>query len=436
MKAERIIMSKRFLLAALAVVLVLPTLAPANGLNLNGLGSRAQAMGGAFVGIANDFSAVFWNPAGAAGFRKEMFGFYAADLIPTATYRLNSMIPEVPYVDAKTKTSHYLGGLAAYYKPISSKVVVGLGIGTPSGLGAMWDGADFTGLTNGTAYDWSSKVGVVSISPLVAVKLSDVVSVGATFNLNYGMFSLKIPGGNADLEEGTVELGQYEENMNGWGLGATFGVLVTPSEKFGIGLTVRTPSTVSFNGSANLSYLSLYDLPGSSDLKRKITWPLWIAGGVSFRPVPRLLLSADVHWTQWSKLNRITTDYLEPAWETLVEMSGLDVRVLDWKDTTQLRFGAEYTLNASTALRAGYYRDPAPGPVTTLNVLLPSHTFNAVSIGIGKTISDLQLDFGLEYLMGNTRTWMDTITMLPQVGMPGTYGMKIVVPTVSVSYKF
>ena len=428
-------MSKKILLTALAVVFVLPSLAPANGLNLNGLGSRAQAMGGAFVGIANDFSAVFWNPAGAAGFRKDMFGFYTVDLIPVGAYRVPSLIPESPYrVDAKTKTSHYLGGLAAYYKPISSKVVVGLGIGTPSGLGTMWDGADFSELTDGTVYDWSSKVGVISISPLVAVKLGDAISVGATFNLNYGMFSLKMPGGNADLDEGTVELGQYEENMNGWGLGATFGVLVTPSEKFGIGLTVRTPSTVSFNGTANMPTLPVYEVPGSSDLKRKITWPLWIAGGVSFRPVPRLLLSADVHWTQWSKLDRITTDYLDSAWQTLVEMSGLDVRVLAWKDATQLRFGAEYTLNASTALRAGYYHDPAPGPVTTLNVLLPSHTFNAVSIGIGKTISDLQLDFGLEYLMGNTRTWMDT--SLPPVGMPGTYGMKIVVPTVSVNYKF
>ena len=124
-------MSKRFLLKALAVVLVLPTFAPANGLNLNGLGSRAQGMGGAFVGIANDFSAVFWNPAGAAGFRKEMFGFYATDLIPTATYRLPlyytfaSSLPGQGILVAKTKTSHYLGGLAAYYKPISAKAVVG-----------------------------------------------------------------------------------------------------------------------------------------------------------------------------------------------------------------------------------------------------------------------------------------------------------------------
>jgi long-chain fatty acid transport protein len=435
MKAERIIMSKRFLFAALTVVLVLPTFAPANGLNLNGLGSRAQAMGGAFVGIANDFSAVFWNPAGAAGFRREMFGFYAIDLIPTATYRMASLIPEVPYVNAKTKTSHYLGGLAAYYKPISSKIVVGLGVGTPSGLGAMWDGADFTGLTNGTAYDWSSKVGVVSISPLVAVKLSDIVSVGATVNLISGRFSLKMPAGVAVLADppGTpVDLGQYEENMNGWGIGATFGVLVTPSQKLGFGLTVRTPSTVSFKGTASMSRLPVYGLPGGSDLKRKITWPLWIAGGVSFRPVPRLLLSADVHWTQWSKLDRITTEYLDAVWTALMETGRKDVRVLDWSDKTQIRFGAEFTLNASTTLRAGYYNDPAPAPDTTLNVLLPSHTFNAVSIGVGKTFSDLQLDFGLEYLMGNQRTpgyiYFD--------GMPGTYGMKIVVPTISVNYKF
>jgi len=279
-------MSKKYLNLALATILVLPILAPANGLNLNGLGSRAQAMGGAFVGIANDFSAVFWNPAGAAGFRKEMFGFYATDLIPTATYRLASLIPEVPYVDAKTKTSHYLGGLAAYYKPISSRVVVGLGIGTPSGLGTMWDGGDFTPIPGGTVYDWSSKVGVVSISPLVAVKLSDIVSVGATFNLNYGTFSLKMPAGTVTVGEepgipippGPLDLGQYEENMNGWGIGATFGVLVTPTDKLGFGLTVRMPSTVAFNGTANLPTLALYHLPGSSDIKRKITWPLWIAG--------------------------------------------------------------------------------------------------------------------------------------------------------------
>ncbi|MDP6985254.1 MAG: hypothetical protein QGG05_19420 [Candidatus Latescibacteria bacterium] len=34
--------------------------------NFAGVGVRSMAMGGAFVGVADDFTAVFWNPAGLA----------------------------------------------------------------------------------------------------------------------------------------------------------------------------------------------------------------------------------------------------------------------------------------------------------------------------------------------------------------------------------
>lgn len=427
-------MSKKNLTIALAAVLILPALAAANGLNLNGLGTRAQAMGGAYVSLATDFSAVFWNPAGAAGFRKDVFGFYAFDLAPRATYFVDQIrIPEEPpTVDAKTPTAHYLGFLGAYYKPISSKIVVGLGFSTPSGLGTKWNGEDFTALSDGTAFEWSSRIGVFSVSPLVAVKLNDRLSVGATLNINLGTFNLKMPGGSADLGEGTVPFGQYEEQMTGWGFGATFGVMAKPTDNLGIGLTVRTPSTVSFKGSASLSYLSMYDLPASSDLRRKITWPLWIAGGVSFRPIERLLLSADVQWTQWSTLDRITTEYLDDIWATLMGAGGNDVRVLDWKDATQVRFGAEYALNGTAAVRAGYYNDPAPGPDSTLNVLLPTFTFNGFTVGFGKSLGDLQLDLGLEYLAGKDRAPASVLDS----GMPGTYTMHIIVPSVSVQYKF
>ena len=432
-------MTKRILLVALAGLFVLPSLAPANGFNLNGLGSRAQGMGGAFVGIADDFSAVFWNPAGAAGFRRTTFGFCATDLIPRATFRSAQeiSIPEVGPRDVKTKISHYLGFLAGYYKPVSSKVVIGLGIGTPSAQGIMWNGADFTSFSGGTAYDWSDRLVVFSITPLVAVKLSDAISVGVTLDASLGTFSLKMPAGFSSWPvisaggEVPVDLGQYEENMTGWGFGATVGVLVRPTDKLSIGLTVRTPSTIDFKGSARMSNLSLFDFPDSSDLERKITRPLWIAGGVAFRPVPRLLLSADVHWTQWSKLDVIRTVFMDVLWRPFTAAEGRDVRVLDWKDATQIRFGAEYMLNGTTALRAGYYNDPAPGPETTLNVLFPSHTFNAFTVGIGKTVGDLQLDFGLEYLSGDQRANLSGLAV-----MPGTYDMDIVVPTASVSYKF
>jgi long-chain fatty acid transport protein len=430
-------MTKKTLMAALAALVLWPATASANGLNLNGLGSRAQAMGGAFVGLADDFSAVFWNPAGAAGFRQTTYGFYATDLIPAATFSM-SIRPDIVYVpeyppptvDARTKKASYLGFLGSYYKPISSRVVIGLGIGTPSGLGTKWNGADFVMLSGGTTYDWSSKIQVLSFSPLVAVKISDRISVGATVNIQYGSFNLKRPGGSFDLGEGDVDLGQYEENMNGWGIGATLGVMVKPIDRLSVGLTVRTPSTLTFQGSALMSYLSLYDLPDTSRLESKITWPLWIAGGVAFRPVPRLLLSADVQWTQWSKLDRITTDYLDPEWRgVFAQGSLLNVRPLDWSDKTQVRFGAEFQVNATTAVRAGYYNDPAPGPVSTLNVLLPTFTYNTFCVGLGKTLGGLQLDFGIEFLAGADRTLRTEVHDI-------AYGMNIVVPTASVSYRF
>ncbi len=44
-----------------------------------GIGARAMAMGGAFVAVADDGSAFYWNPAGASQLiRSELFGMYAS----------------------------------------------------------------------------------------------------------------------------------------------------------------------------------------------------------------------------------------------------------------------------------------------------------------------------------------------------------------------
>ena len=429
--------------AALLALLVLVPLGWGNGLNLNSLGTRALTMGGAFVGLADDFSVVFWNPAGAAGFKSKYFGFYGTDVIPTNKYRLDVPLrgSGMTLVNAKTKMSHYLGGMAAYYHPVSDRLVLGIGVTTPSGLGANWEGSDFAALTGNKPYDWTSKVGMVSISPLIAYKINDMISIGATLNLNYGMFSIKMHAGEAELPipPFALDLGQYEESMNGWGLGVTFGVLVKPSKAMSFGLTVRTPSTVKFYGDAQISNLSRLGYSGTSALKRDLTFPLWIAGGVAVRPMDKLLLTADVQWTKWSTIKTLNTDFTDPAWKALMRLGGQDARRMDWADKAQLRFGAEYILNDSLALRAGYYYDPTPSPDTTINVLLPSYTFNTVTFGAGYRVSGLQLDFGLEYLMGKEREvgYIKTVTDPAfESAMPGKYKMHLVVPNISVGFRF
>ena len=56
--------SGSILITCLAVLILVPALAFGNGFYSPTVGTRASAMGGAFIGLADDYSAVYWNPAG------------------------------------------------------------------------------------------------------------------------------------------------------------------------------------------------------------------------------------------------------------------------------------------------------------------------------------------------------------------------------------
>jgi len=431
---------KLFLSIALFLVF-LSSQAVANGLNLNSLGSRALSMGGAFVGLADDFSAIYWNPAGITQFSQKYFGFYGTDIIPSGKYKFQMEMPIVgtyTVVNAKSVSKHYLAGMVAYYHPLSEKLVAGLGVFVPSGLGAEWDGSDFTNISNGVAYDWRSKIGLVTIAPALAYKISDQFSIGIALNINYGKFDVAMPAGETEAPIPGIDLGQYEESMTGWGYGATIGILVKPGDKFSFGATFRTKSKVKFSGNASMSNLYLLGLNTSSDLDREVTWPMWLAGGIAFKPIEKLTLTADIQWTQWTEMDVMKTTYKDPGWDYMMAQSGDDVRPMKWRNATQIRFGAEYRIN-TIALRGGYYWDPSPAPDKTMNILLPNYDFNVLTLGFGYALDGLQIDVALEYLMGKERNIELLKTMIDpewETAMPGTYNMKIVVPNVSISYRF
>ena len=51
-------------LFAIALFILLTVSAFGNGIQLNGVGTRANSMGNAYTAIADDTTAMFWNPAG------------------------------------------------------------------------------------------------------------------------------------------------------------------------------------------------------------------------------------------------------------------------------------------------------------------------------------------------------------------------------------
>jgi long-chain fatty acid transport protein len=399
----------------------------ANGLNLNGTGAKSDAMGGAFVGLANDFSAAYWNPAGLAQIAKASFSLYGADIIPAGTWAF------APYgIDACSTPAHYLIPGLGFFTPLGKKFVVGVYVYAPSGAGAEWDGADLANLTEGQAFIWKSKLGIFTISPSVAYKISDKILLGGTVDINYGMLKMDQP----------FDLGQYSEDLKGWAVGGTLGLLVKPVKQFSFGVSYKFPFTAKLKGDVTIPMAPLvlgahpvYPVTTDTDTgTRQATWPMWLAGGIAIKPTDKLTITADVQYTNWKKLQTIPVSFENANWEYWFGADGPFDRVdeLVWKDTFQYRFGAEYWVSNSFALRAGYYLDQNPGPVETQNILLPEFKYNWFTAGFGYQSGKLVIDAAIQYGKGGDIS----VPLDPANAMPGVHGMSMWVPSLNFTYKF
>ncbi|MGA2298097.1 MAG: outer membrane protein transport protein [FCB group bacterium] len=414
-------MKYKFTFSILASFLILSICVYANGLNLNSIGPKALGMGGAFIGIADDYTAVYWNPAGVVNLKKPQVALFVTDDIPASTYYYN-INPLT--IDAKSKTNHYLSPSVSGYLPLlNGDLTIGLGAFVPAGLGSEWDGNQLKALKGGNVFNWKSKIMAYSFSPAVAYKIDKMLSVGAAFNLYYATMDLSQPTPVGNY--------QYTETGNGTGTSVSLGLLYNPMDMLSIGLSFKSKNTVKLKGTATNTQLQAVNKP-ESPYSRDLAWPMWFGGGIALRPTDNLTIAADIQWSNWKK----TEDTLVTTYDNWVPYMTLAQRTmyLHWKDCIQYRLGIQYMTSKTMSLRLGYYYDPAPAPDQTLNILFPSDTYNAVTIGCGNDFGWLNVDIGLEYLFGSKRT----VTPGPDLigGMPGDQQTNIFAFSLGFSYKF
>ncbi len=395
----------------------------ANGLSLNSVGTRALGMGGAFVGLANDATAIYWNPAGLTSQSSSLMLYYTG-IMPSANYSMDYTSMGGGKIDASTNSKLYHApGFFANYT--AGKWAFGLGVFVPAGLGTDWNAEDFYG-HDAKGKNFLSQIGVISFSPAVAYKISDKFSLGLTVNIYYAMFDLEQP-----VDATALGLGyeQFSESSDGLGYGVTIGAKYDFSKTFSAGVSFRTSTKVSMSGDAtNTLFPKLPNMPPtvmpgpeSSSFSRDVTWPMWIAGGLAYKPAENVTLTFDAQYSKWSELDVLVAEYDDPYWKQVLEASGDNEFTLNWEDALQVRFGAEYYVNKSLALRTGYYYDPAPAPDATVNVLFPSSTNNAVTAGFGYYGERFSVEGAMEYLFGKERN----IEMNAVNEMPGTHQMDV-----------
>ena len=420
---------------SLIMLIISPILALAGGLYAPGVGVRSSAMGSAFVGLADDYSAVHWNPAGISqirGFQVTVTGHDGISLASRAEGMVDFDGPEIGWlaplvVEATSEATQYLApGLYMYMDTGPLSVVAdkfGICAYTLADFGTIWDGeklyddliAEYTTIPTdpngyrqifGDAPDFESRITGYVLSPVVAKSITDNISIGVSGHMVYGSFHLLDGGWYEESFEDSSQLFSFqsEENLTGWGYGATVGLLYDVSSKISVGASVRTPLTVSLDGDIEFSSVLDTLALGKHTEEMEFTFPMWAGVGLAYRGFlfDGLTMTADVHWTQWSKVSEFTRvmavdipddqDFLTP------------LTTLNWDDTIEFHLGFETQLSRAAALRFGYASIPETVAVEDYSFILPQGAHNVVSFGFGYRQDHWSADVTLAYMMGTAVT--------------------------------
>jgi long-chain fatty acid transport protein len=417
-------MNMKKVLAMIVVTLVgitaFSSVSFASGFRLPDQDSAAMAMGGAFVGQADNPSAVWYNPAGITDLDGTRISAGVIAIYPVLSHENTSGTTDVSERDA-----FLLPQIFATNK-VNDRVSLGLGITSPFGLSTDWSETSATS----TVATFSS-VKTIDINPNVAYRLSDSFSVA--IGINY----IKL---QATLEKLLPAPGNpiFRLDGEGSGWGANAGIKYKVNEQLNLGLSYRSRVKIGVDdATADVSALGL-----SNPVDTDITLPDIIQFGASYRTSDKLTLNADLEYTWWSTYDRlvIQSNTIHQLGVIFGNPSASDTSTeeKDWKNTWIVRLGGQYQPSDQWKLRAGYVYDQSPVPSDRFETRVPDSDRQGVSIGTGYTSGNITVDASYLYLRFINRSINNSLAggSTPVTPLNGTYKSQAHLAGLTVAYKF
>lgn len=378
-------------------------------------GARALGMGGAFLGLSDDASAAYANPAGltqlvspevAAEFRSvstntrwlnggtaQFNGFNSSGVdYSSQDDRTNSLRSfSFVYPGERMSFAIYRYELMNY-----DSVFQSAGAGTTTG-----DGSGYTSYV--FPYDVNTHVGIDTYGAAMGFKVNDRLSFG--LGINYYLLDINTTTDRFELDG--AQLGR-EANLDGDGkIGFTLGARMVFTDWLSGGLSYRQAPGLGYD--ANVSTPSFPGEPTQA-IGTELNVPDVFGIGLSLRPSDAWVINLDVSRVYYSQ---VTDDMVSLFGSD--QVTGLDP--LRLSDGTEVRLGAEYTFATTHpfSLRAGVWRDPAhelvyrgvppnfdpatqgfePNAVTFSSGRKGSQTHYA--FGAGMAFSRFQIDIGADF---------------------------------------
>ena len=291
------------------------------------------------------------------------------------------------------------GSLYAILPIKPGEVVFGLGISTPFGLSCNFPKDMDPRLRYTLAYE--SSLLAVDITPALAVKVSESVSLAVGLDIVYSDLNIKqvYPWGAAvpGARDGTVEF-----EGTGWGVGAYGGMNWSITDHQRLALVGRLPIKVDYEGDFKTQGMPPALLAAGytkrSNFESDMTFPGSLSAGYGIDLTDRLTVGFDFQYNFNSSHDDIPLKIDNN--QTLLPT---DRVLLDWHDSIDLGTGVSYALNKSWTLRAGYLYSEDSQPDRNYTPSITEYDRHVFSIGIGWKGKKNRIDAGYAFLFYPTR---------------------------------
>lgn len=435
-----------------------------NGMNMEGYGPVATAMGGASFAYDNGTAGMINNPATlallpAGGSRldiamgglhpnitSKMAGGPSSDSDGTAYF-----MPAIGYVRKDGRFSYGAGMMAQG------------GMGTEYGTSSLLSGYQSAAflLSNGMAGASGmsgagnrSELGIGRVMFPLAFDVTDDLRIGGTLDYVWGGLDLEMvmpgamfaqftgfggaapsPLGKAsgslvqafggfglkdvhwaqfDFSEGSNGMKQRLKT-NGWA--GNIGLVYRVSPQWSVGAVYHAKTRLDDmegNGAINMSVdMGAGAMPMSVSGKLRVVnfqWPETYGIGVAYQANERLLLAADYKRIGWAKTMK--DFHMEfTASSNSGMLAGLNGQVMDatlyqnWDNQDVFMFGGSYRVSDALTVRAGLNLSKNPVPDAYMNPLFPAIVKNHATVGFGYALSKASsVDFSFTYAPESSAT--------------------------------
>ncbi|MDI6751366.1 MAG: outer membrane protein transport protein [bacterium] len=393
----------------IGIVLVFAFLAKAGfgaGYEFGGLGSKAISMGGAFIGLADDWTAIYWNPAGLTQVSARGAGSYLSYAVLTGSDK-NSVannsepFPQIYPTEPIKFTKEEIEVKAVLpsfgYCQKQEGFFFGGGLYTPNGNAIDWKDTmkDTTGADINASYHTLLFISIGNLS--ITKEITNNLSIGAGLNLLYGKLELEAKKNYSTTTTNfNYNLASKIEG-DGTGFEGIVGILFRPSTKISIGGVVRSGKVLDLKGSGEVSLqgamLGTSTGNEKSAYTQRFAYPATLGLGAAYRPTEKITLTADLARTCWNSMKEDIDFELDTGSGTTKFLKDRD-KSLNWSNTDRFRLGFEYKKNDLWSLRAGFFTDPSPVPAEGVDITkLIDVNARFFTLGAGYKKASYEIDF-------------------------------------------